>query len=413
MTGKTVLQLGYGMQGKAALADLVQNRSVSTILVADGSEEVMRAPEATGSGKVRPVRFDASDRDALAKLMGQADVVVELLPGPFALPTARLAAEVGIPLVSAMYLANPGETDPAERERQRRKVEAIDREAQAKGIALVEEFGMDPGLDLALGREALRRLDSVVAFHSYGAGFPEKESSDNPLRYRFTWSVIGVMRSYLRPARYLRGGAVIDVAADEMFSPRHSHILDLPEMEGPLECFPNGDAAAYARRFAIADQVKDMGRYICRWPGHGAFWSVMARSGFLSERPVDCGDVTVTPNAFCAALLGSQDQFFYGEGQRDVALVRTDVRGYREGRPCRIVGQIVDRRDLTTGFTAMQRTVGFPVSIAASMILDGRIDGKGLLSPMEIPFGPLVEELSRRDISVSFDVADWDGRVEP
>ena len=61
----------------------------------------------------------------------------------------------------------------------------------------------------------------------------------------------------------------------------------------------------------------------------------------------------------------------------------------------------------------MQRTVGFPVSIAASMILDGRIDGKGLLSPMEIPFGPLVEELSRRDISVSFDVADWDGRVEP
>lgn len=413
MTGATVLQLGYGMQGKAALADLLQNPAVSTVLLADASEEVLLAPERTRSSSVKPIRLDASDRASLSELMRKADVVVELLPGPLALPTARLATDVGVSLVSAMYLANPGETDPEKREKERRQVESIADDAESRGITILEEFGMDPGIDLVVGKHALEQLDEVAAFHSYGAGFPEKAASANPLRYKFTWSLIGVMRSYLRPARYLKEGEIVDVAADEMFSPSHTHALNLPEIGGSLECFPNGDALAYARRFAIEGTVGSMGRYICRWPGHGAFWSVMAQSGFLREEPVRCGNQFVSPAAFCASLLGSQKQFFYGEGERDVALVRADARGYRHGRPLRVVGQIIDYRDLTTGFTAMQRTVGFPAAIGASMILDGRIGRKGLLSPMDVPFEPLAEELSRRGIALHSDISDWDGTLEP
>ncbi len=413
MSGKKVVQLGYGMQGKACLADLLSAPDVTEIVVADSHPGISETIRALGDSRLKGVRVDATRREELAAVMRGADVVVELLPGLFALSVARLAADLGVNLVSTMYLANPGEQDPDRRAAQRRELETIDAEMKAKGRTILEEFGMDPGIDLVLGRKVLSDLDEVHAFHSYGAGFPAPDSADNPIRYKFTWSIIGVMRSYLRPAKVIREGRDLTVPADEMFAPRNTHILDLPELGGPLECFPNGDSGHYADLFGIRSTVRSMGRYICRWPGHAAFWSVLAKCGFLSDDPIPVGDLQVAPTAFCAALLGSQEQFHYRDGERDIALIRTDARGLKGGRPTRVVYQIVDKRDLTTGFTAMQRTVGFPASIGARMILDGRLPRTGIVSPGEVDFQVFMEELGKRGITLSRSESAWDGNLEP
>ncbi len=413
MLGKRVVQLGYGMQGKACLVDLLNAPGIGEIVVGDcfpGFEESIRALD---EPRVKAVRTDASKREDLVSVMTGADVVIELLPGLFALPVARLAAELGVNLVSAMYLANPGEQDPEKREANRRELAQIDAAVKGAGKTILEEFGMDPGIDLVLGRKCLDGLDEVQAFHSYGAGFPELEAANNPIRYKFTWSIIGVMRSYLRPAVVIREGRNIAVKADEMFSPANTHILHLPEMGGPLECFPNGDSSHFAEAFGIRETVMNMGRYICRWPGHAAFWGVMAKCGFLSDDPIRVGGCEVAPTAFCAALLGSQEQFFYGKGERDVALVRTDARGLKDGKPWRVVCQVIDKRDLETGLTSMQRTVGFPASIGAQMILDGRLEQKGIVSPSEVPFEPFMEELAKRGITMTREEGPWDSRMEP
>ncbi|PKL09853.1 MAG: saccharopine dehydrogenase [Spirochaetae bacterium HGW-Spirochaetae-7] len=412
MSGKRVVQLGYGMQGKASLVDLMSALGIAEIIVADSLPDTPETIRALGDPRVKGIRVDASKGVELAAVMRGADVVVELLPGLFALPVARLAAELGVNLVSAMYLANPGEQNPSKREAERLELEKINSVMKAKGKTILEEFGMDPGIDLVIGRKALNALDEVHAFHSYGAGFPELSSANNPIRYKFTWSVLGVMRSYLRPAVVIKGGKDIAVPADEMFSPANMHILDVPEMGGPLECFLNGDSSHFAESFGIRKTVKNMGRYICRWPGHAAFWGTMAKSGFLSDEPIIAGDAKVAPSVFCAALLGSQDQFFYGDGERDLALIRADARGLKNGRPTRVIYQIVDRRDLRTGLTAMQRTVGFPVSIGAQMILDGRISKKGIMSPSDVDFDGFMEELGKRGITMSWNESVWDGKLE-
>ena len=386
---------------------------VGEIVVTDCYPGIEGDIAALGEPRVRAVKVDASKREDLAAVMTGADVVVELLPGLFAMPVAKLAAELGVNLVSAMYLANPGEQDPVKRETNQKELARIDAAMKAAGKTILEEFGMDPGIDLVLGKKCLDGLDEVQAFHSYGAGFPEKEAANNPVRYKFTWSIIGVMRSYLRPAVVIREGRNIAVKADEMFSPANTHILDLPEMGGPLECFPNGDSSNFAETFGIRETVKNMGRYICRWPGHAAFWEVMAKCGFLSDEPIRVGGCDVAPSAFCATLLGSQKQFFYSEGERDVALIRTDARGLKNGKPWRVICQVVDRRDLETGLTSMQRTVGFPMSIGAQMILDGRLDKKGIVSPSEVPFEVFMSELERRGILWSREEGPWDGRMEP
>ncbi|MDD2351737.1 MAG: saccharopine dehydrogenase NADP-binding domain-containing protein, partial [Synergistaceae bacterium] len=396
MGGFTVLQLGYGMQGKASLEDILENKSITKVMVADISDEIWALPEKLKDQRVEPVKLDMRDENSVLELMRKSDVIIELLPGEYALPAAKLAAEAGVSLVSAMYLFNPGEQDETKKELQREEISRLNETAKSKGITILEEFGMDPGIDLVLGAKAVEELDEVKVFHSYGAGFPELEASSNPIRYKFTWSVIGVMRSYLRPARVIKGGKIVDIPADCMFEEDNMHFLKLPEFDSKLECFANGDSVTFSEIFRLDKTISSMGRYICRWPGTGAFWSVMAKSGFLSSTPIMTTSGEIAPASFCAALLGGQEQFRYSEDERDVALIRSDVRGYKNGEPLRVVLQIIDKRDLKSGLTAMQRTVGFPMSIGAQMILDGRISQRGIVNPVSVPFEPFIEELEKR-----------------
>jgi saccharopine dehydrogenase-like NADP-dependent oxidoreductase len=77
-----------------------------------------------------------------------------------------------------------------------------------------------------------------------------------------------------------------------------------------------------------------------------------------------------------------------------------------------VINQIIDKRDLKTGFTSMQRTVGFTVSIGAQMILQEKISEKGVLSPIQVPFQPFISELAARDIVFTSSEEHWDGRLD-
>ncbi len=192
----------------------------------------------------------------------------------------------------------------------------------------------------------------------------------------------------------------MDIPPDEIFSPANTHVLDLPELGGPLECFANGDAVHYAEMFGIRKTVVDMGRYVCRWPGHTAYWWTMAKCGFLGEKPVKVGDCNVTPLEFVASLLGGQEQFHYARDERDVALVRVEAAGLKGGRRVTVVYQLIDRRDPATGLTAMSRTTGFTAAIGAQMILRGEISRAGLITPMDVPFQAFCAELGKRGLNI-------------
>ncbi len=406
---KTVLQVGYGMQGKPVLADLRNNPSISKIVVADLSDAVKELPRKFDDPRIVPAQIDVTDKRALASLMEGADVVVDLMPGSLTLEMFRLAVEVGANLVTAMYLFNDREQDPAKREAGKREMEQLGAQAKAKGISVIKEMGMEPGLDFVLGRKSVDELDDVRVFHTYGAGFPEPSAANNALKYKFTWSIFDLVGSCLAPAMVYKEGKEVRIAADEIFAPENTHLLKLPEFELPLECSPNGESDTLAALFGLKN-IRTMGRYITRWGGHNAFWYTMAKCGFISPKPIKTGGVEVSPQRFCADLLAGQEQFYYKDNERDVALIRTDARGYKNGKPMRVVLQILDRRDLDTGFTAMQRTVGFTASVGAQMILDGTLDSmKGIVNPSDLPFEKLMSELQKRGISFTRHIEEWDG----
>lgn len=412
---KKIVQLGYGKMGKTVLNDLIKTAQFDDLVVADAGPNFISEIAKIEDPRIKPVTLNVDDQKAVRDLIEGAAVVVELLPVRYTMQVAQAAVEAGTHMVSSVFIIDWSIQDPEGARRQQEQMAEVDRKAKEKGLTILKEFGMDPGLDIIVAGETVRQLDEVKVLYTYGAGFPENQLSQaNPLGYKFTWSIIDTICSYSIPGRIIKNGKVQEVPADGMFVPGNWHILDLKEMGGPLECFVNGDGESLARLFpAIAKSARTLGRFICRWPGHAAFWEKMVKCGFTRIEPVKVNNVDVIPAEFCAALLGSQQQFHYSVDERDVALIRADARGIKNGKPTRVVCQIIDYRDLKTGYTAMQRTVAYPMSIGAQMIMDGRLSKRGIVGPSEVPFDQFVTELRRRGLDITQKVQQWNGSIEP
>ena len=409
VAARKALLMGFGIQGQGALYDLIKFGRLDEIRVFDSRPDLDKALKKFDAGETAlvPILGEVSDRPLLERAMQGVDVAICLLPRDFALPMAEMAVEAGVHYACASYMGGFCRDDES-RARQARRMEKLDEQAKKKGLTVLTQFGLDPGLDLLLAGEAVRQFDKVDDFVSYGAGFPTLAAANNPLRYKFTWTVEGVMRSYYRPARVIRDGRVVDIAPGEIFFDENIHALSLDELGGTLECFPNGDSVSLAEELGIRDQVSSMGRYVCRWEGHCAFWRVMANCGFLDGDAVPVKGAQVDRISYISSLLASQPQFAYTGDEQDVTLTRVDVRGTKDGRKKREIYQIVDKKDLATGFTSMTRTVGFVVSLGAIMILD-KLDGLdkktgregGVISPVEMPFEETTHRLGLRDIHIT------------
>lgn len=407
MSNIKVVLLGLGMQGKAVLHDLMENSDINHVVVVDNHPELKNYLSRFPADRVSSRSVNVSDKSQLIPLFNEADIVIESLPGVFALPMGKLAAELGVNLVSSMYYANPGEEDPEKINEVRKEMDLLHKTAVENNATILTEFGMDPGIDLVLGAQALQEMDSVEEFYSYGAGFPEKSAADNPLKYKFTWSPIGVMRSYLRPGKIITKGEVKKIPANQMFFEENTHIIELEELGGKLECIPNGNSAHYAQLFNLSGKVNEMARYTCRWPGHCAFWRIMANCGFLSEIPITVEGCEVSPVQYVSKVLESQSQFQLKEDERDIAFIRIDVRGVRQGVKRKITYQLIDTRDLATGFTAMQRTVGFTMSLGARLILEKKFCPPGLSSPIDVPYHLIEDGLKKHGMHIVRKESEW------
>lgn len=381
-----ILLLGVGLQGKAALQHLATSPEITQVIAADANfQDLQNYVKSLNSDKISPIELDVRNEAAVAAEMQKVDAVIVLLPQGFRVQMLKLAIENGIHFIETSY-ALPEYTH-------------LGQLAEAKGITILPECGLDPGIDLVLAGQAIRDLDEVHELHAYGTGVPEPAAADNPINYKVSWTFAGVLSAYQRPAKMLKDGAVIYLTPSQMFSPENMHRVTLDTL-GEMEAYYNGDAVKYLDVFGIRETTVSTGRYSLRWLGHAAFWKKMVDLGFLSEEPIKVGGQEVSPRQFVHDLI--EPQIHYAPDERDVAGIRIDVRGLKDGKCKRIVYQMIDRRDLETGLLAMQRTVGYTASIGAQMVLRGDIQKRGLLSPTrDIPVEKFMDELQKRNIIIT------------
>jgi saccharopine dehydrogenase-like NADP-dependent oxidoreductase len=384
-----VLLLGVGMQGKAALFDLAANPLVDEIIAADIDLEGLKSFVAAMNlgDKVHCEHLDAEDESRLGDLMSRdVQVAIDLLPIQFTARAAAAAIEAGVHLVNTMSVTP--------------EIAALDEGAQAKEITILPAFGFDPGIDLLLLGKAVKEFDSLDEIRSYGSGIPEAAAADNPLRYKVTWTFDGVLFSYSRPGHMILGGEVVVVPGNALFHPDNIHEIEMEEF-GNLEAFPSGDALAYAQQGGIdVTGLRELGRYTLRWPGHCAFWRTMVEMHLLDDEPVLVDGASVDRKRFLAAAMEPHLQL--GPQERDLAILRVEAVGMKNGEKTRGVYQLIDRRDLETGFTAMSRTVGFTASIGAILVGTGQIATRGILSPVkDVPIDLVMKELADRGVRIT------------
>jgi saccharopine dehydrogenase-like NADP-dependent oxidoreductase len=375
---------GCGIQGRAALYDLSRNASVDHVTCADIQPELIHSFDFIDKAKIQIVHIDANDPNALASTMDENfDVVIDFLPPQYIRTVAEAAIKSGVNLVNTNYGYD---------------ILDLDHAAKEKGITIMPECGLDPGIDLIIYNFSLKYFDEVFKLNSYCGGIPEKAACDNPLKYKISWNMSAVLKSQKRDATLISDSELVYIPAKDQHENAFIHHIQFPGL-GTLEAIPNGNAVHYAKLLKIADKLCETGRYTLRWPGWCDFWKPMKQLGFLDDTPVKGLPCELTPNEFMTKLLAPRLQ--YKKDEKDLAVMLNEFEGLKDGKRILMTCSLSIERDLNTGLMAMSMGVAYPACIVAEMIVKSIIEKKGVLSPAkDIPPDLFMAELKKRGIMV-------------
>ncbi|MCE8507230.1 saccharopine dehydrogenase NADP-binding domain-containing protein [Ruegeria pomeroyi] len=297
----------------------------------------------------------AFDIDALSAVLAKGDVVVSMLPGDWHVPLAELAISKGAHFVSSSYIAP--------------EMRALDDRARAAGVSLVNEIGLDPGIDHLMAHELVadyRASDAFdaqnhLSFISYCGGIPKHP---NPFRYKFSWSPLGVLKALRSPSRSIRDYAPLDVARP--WDAISSYTAPLPTPES-FEVYPNRDSLPFMAQYHFEEHwpVKEFVRGTLRLNGWADAWGDVFREIETLKGPE--GD---------ARLKQMSDQFWaenaYDEGEPDRVVLCVGLKAEKDGREVWHKSYVMDAWGDARG-TAMARLVSIPVSLAVEAVLNREI----------------------------------------
>ena len=375
---------GCGIQGKGALYDLSHNPSIDRIICADLDPEHIYSVNYIQHDRVIPAHLNAQDKPAMVSLMKQdVDVVIDLLPSHFVRTVAEAAIEAGVSVINTNYGYDILDMHEA---------------ARLRGIAIMPECGLDPGIDLVIYGYGMSQFDELHTLNSYCGGIPEKKACTNPLNYKISWNWDMVLKTQKRSASLIKNHRQIDIPAEDQHDNPFIHEIEFPGL-GRLEAFPNGDAARFSDLLGVRHTIRETGRYTLRWPGWCDFWKPLKKLGFLSDDPVPGLAGDITPHQFLTRMLEPKLQ--YQDDEKDLAVMQNIFTGIKNGKKKTIIFNVLIERDLNTGLMGMAIGVSYPACIVAEMIATGVIPEKGVLSPIHhIPSGPFLSQLQNRGIII-------------
>ncbi|HET7239619.1 MAG TPA: saccharopine dehydrogenase C-terminal domain-containing protein [Gemmatimonadales bacterium] len=375
-----MLVLGAGLQGCACAYDLLQQPAVSQVTLADLRPDTL-PPFLSGDwkGRLRQVRLDVTDLAAVQETMRGHAAVMSAIPYYYNGPMARAAVEAGC------HFSDLGGNTEIVFEQKK-----LHEQALAKGVSVIPDCGLAPGMVNILAAEGIRRLDRVEEVRIYVGGLPQ--SPEPPLNYQIVYSLEGALDYYTTPSWVLRGAKPVQVDALSEVEP-----VDFPAPVGTLEAFHTGGGIS-TLPFAYEGKVDVMEYKTLRYPGHVAVMRPIRELGLLGSKPLEVKGQTVVPrDVFIAAV---HPKLHKPQG-RDLVALQVQVSGQKGGRAHAVRFRLIDYYDAEHGISAMMRTTGYSLSVTGQMQADGRITEKGVRTPDEaVPFRAYVDELGRRGVRI-------------
>jgi lysine 6-dehydrogenase len=375
-----MLVLGAGLQGSACAYDLLQNEEVTVVRLADIDVGHVAPFLAPYSGKrLIPTPVDVRDKDAVRALMRECDAVMSAIPYYFNLDLATLAVECGV-----HFCDLGGNTDIVFEQKK------LDAEAAAKGITVVPDCGLAPGMVNILAQRGIDQLDKTDEVRIFVGGLPQHP--EGPLNYQIVYSLEGVLDYYTTLSWVVRNGKREHVKALSEVVPVH---FDQPV--GELEAFHTAGGLS-TMAFRYEGKIPTMEYKTLRYPGHAKIMEAIRELGLLELEPVEVKGAMVSPRDVAVAAMGPR---LTKPKSHDLVALRVTVKGQKDGKDKTINFELIDRYDEERGISAMMRTTGYSLSITGQMQARGEVKPAGVHTPDEcIPAEKYISELAKRGVMI-------------
>jgi saccharopine dehydrogenase (NADP+, L-glutamate forming) len=422
---KRIVIFGAGKSATCLIDYLVKESALQSweLILADSNLEAARQklPE---SSHARAVELNAEEGAARKNLVSQADLVISLLPPALHYLIAKDCIASGKNMLTASYVDD--------------QIKGLEAEIETKKLLFICELGLDPGIDHMSAMEIIHRIHAsggkINSFKSHTGGLVAPESDNNPWHYKISWNPRNVVMAGKAGAIYKLNGQTIQVPYSQLFETcQQVSIADL----GQLSYYPNRDSLSYIPIYGL-EEASTFLRTTLRYPNFCDNWKWVVKAGLTDDRlprKVDGLRFNEWSKQIRPWVNKSNEEsysylgFFSDElvpgyckysadilqwlletklsmqpNDKDMIVMLHEFDYELNGRKEKLSSLLIVKGEDHIR-TAMAKTVGLPLGIAAKLILQGKINLTGLHIPI-LPsiYLPVLMELRSHGILFSEEI---------
>ena len=435
---KNILIIGAGRSSANLIKYLLDHATQHNWHIRVGDMDISFAKRKIGSsGHASAFQLDASNDTQLRNEITQADLVISMLPAAMHMKVANSCLEFGKNVITPSYIPD--------------EMWELHEPAKSKGIVILNEMGVDPGIDHMSAMKIIHRLKAegaeLTSFESFTGGLIAPESDNNPWHYKITWNPRNVvLAGYGGTARFKEDGTLKLIPYQRLFE-RLTNV-DLGN-DGTFTGYGNRDSLKYLKLYEI-ENIPTLIRGTLRGEGYCEAWNILVQLGLTDDSfmidfpagmtwqsltetflPPGKGDlqtrltnylnvsassmellhwlgifeereIGITSGSPAQALQRLVEQrWVLEENDKDMIAMWHRFRFKRNGMVHELQSKLITYGDDPV-HTAMSKTVGLPIAIAAKHILLGNWKLSGVHLPT-IPsiYEPVLDELSSLGIHFS------------
>ncbi|MEB2282301.1 saccharopine dehydrogenase NADP-binding domain-containing protein [Lysinibacillus xylanilyticus] len=375
-----VVVLGAGLMGKEVARDLIKNSKVERVFLGDIDVKIAQNfVDSLNTDKIEVVELHAERDDSLLEVISKGNVVVNALFYSFNERVARAAIAAGVHSVDLGGHIG-GVTE---------KILNLDEEAKAKGVTIIPDLGVAPGMVNILAGYGASKLDEVESIKLFVGGIPTEPKP--PLHYTRVFSLDGVFDHYTEPSKMIQKGKLQEVPSLSGVEP--IYFKDF----GVLEAFyTSGGISTLYKTFP---NVQTLEYKTIRYKGHAEKFKLLADLGFLdASNKVEVEDQEVSVRPVVREALKKKLEL---GTKPDAVLLRVIVAGEKAQQQVTYEFEMVVCKDMTINETAMARATANTISVVAQMIGENKITERGVFAPESIVPGDIyIKEMAKRGVVI-------------
>jgi saccharopine dehydrogenase-like NADP-dependent oxidoreductase len=370
-----IVSVGCGYIGSVLAEEIAQNLEFDRLMICDSEKQgITRLANKLGD-KVHPCQLDLSKYAKLVKIIGSADLVIGLAPGRLGMNVMKACVEQQTSLVNLSYMGE----DPL----------VFHQQAVDGGIVIIPDCGVAPGLSNLLVGHATTQLDELEDVIIYVGGLPQNPQP--PLNYKVTWCVEDLFEEYTRKTKIVKNYELVEVDALE-------GLEDVAfEGMGTFEAFFTDGV----RTLHHTISAKNIWEKTLRYKGHAEKIQFLIKLGLLSKERLKT--VPISPWEFMRNFWTEKLSFFE---ETDVLLLRAIITGRKGATRLQHTFEVVDFFDEKRNITAMGRTTAYPAFAVIKLLMENKIDKRGVIPPEILGMNPEIFQeieslLKERDIQIT------------